>query len=54
MAKTMEFPRYNAETLAAIAEVQEMKKNPSQYNGFTSVESLFEELDADGDKANAD
>ncbi len=43
----MELPRYNKETLAAIAEVQEMKKNPESYEGFNSVEDLFAELNAD-------
>lgn len=43
----MQLPRYNAETLAAIDEVREMKKNPHLYRGFTSIEALFEELDRD-------
>jgi antitoxin component of RelBE/YafQ-DinJ toxin-antitoxin module len=34
----------NAETLAAIDEVQEMKRNPHLYKGFNSVEALFEDL----------
>jgi len=37
----------NATTLAAIAEIQEMKRNPNLYKGFDSVEALFEELNND-------
>jgi DNA-damage-inducible protein J len=37
----------NAETIAAIEEVREMKKNPHLYKSFASVEELFEELDSD-------
>ena len=37
----------NAETLAAIEEVQEMKRNPHLYKGFSSVEALFEDLNDD-------
>nr|AGS53201.1 addiction module antitoxin, RelB/DinJ family [uncultured bacterium contig00081] len=37
----------NAETLAAIEEVKEMKKNPRLYKSYSSVEELFEELDSD-------
>jgi DNA-damage-inducible protein J len=44
---TMEIPKYNAETLAAIEEVREMKQNPHMYKSFDSVEALFEELNAD-------
>ena len=43
----MQMPRYNAETLAAIEEVAEMKRNPQLYNSFDSVEALFEELNSD-------
>ncbi len=43
----MEYPRYNADTLAAIAEVQDMKKNPHLYKSFHSVEALFEDLNSD-------
>ncbi len=45
----MELPRYNADTLAAVAEVQDMKKNPHLYKGYNSVEALFEELNSDDD-----
>ena len=37
----------NPETIAAIEEVQEMKRNPHLYKKFDSVEELFEELDSD-------
>ena len=37
----------NAVTLAAIAEVQEMKRNPQEYKSFDSVEALFEDLNDD-------
>ena len=37
----------NAETIAAIEEVQEMKRNPHSYRSFKSVEALFEDLDSD-------
>jgi len=36
----------NAATVAAIEEVQEMKRNPELYKGFDSVEALFEELES--------
>ena len=35
----------NAETIEAIEEVQEMKRNPHLYKGFDSVEAPFEGLD---------
>ena len=37
----------NTETIAAIEEVQEMKRNPHLYKSFESVEALFEDLDSD-------
>ena len=37
----------NAETLAAIEEVQNMKRNPHLYKGFDSVEALFKDLNDD-------
>jgi DNA-damage-inducible protein J len=45
----MELPRYNADTLAAFAEVEDMKRYPERYKGVRSVKALFEELDADGE-----
>jgi len=35
---------YNKETLEAFDEVEEMKRNPEQYKGVSSVEELFKEL----------
>ncbi len=35
----------NAETLAAFAEVEEMKKHPERYKGYTNIDELFEDLD---------
>ena len=37
----------NAETLAAIAEVKDMKRNPHLYKSFDSVEALFEDLNSE-------
>jgi DNA-damage-inducible protein J len=37
----------NAETIAAIEEVQEMKRNPHLHKSFESVEALFDDLDSD-------
>ena len=37
----------NAVTIAAIEEVQEMKRNPHLNKSFDSVEALFEDLDDD-------
>ena len=38
---------FNAETLAAIQEVEDMKQNPEKYKGFKNVADLFEELEKD-------
>ena len=40
-------PVPNAVTLAAIEEVQEMKRNPHLGKSFDSVEALFEDLNSD-------
>jgi len=40
----------NAQTIAAIDEIQEMKRNPSLYKGFDSVEALFEDLESEDDE----
>jgi len=40
-------PAPNAETVAAIKEVEEMKRNPHLYKRFDSVEALFEDLNDD-------
>ena len=37
----------NAETIAAIQEVEDMKRNPHLYKSFDNVEALFEDLNAD-------
>lgn len=34
----------NAETLAAIKEVEDMKKNPSNYKSYSDVDSMMEDL----------
>ena len=36
--------KYNAETEAAFAEVEEMKKHPELYKGYDNVDELFEDL----------
>jgi DNA-damage-inducible protein J len=42
-------PVPNAVTIAAIEEVQEMKRNPKMSKSFNSVEALFEDLNDDED-----
>lgn len=39
---TLDIP--NKETLAAIQEVEEMKKNPSAYKSYTDVDEMMEDL----------
>lgn len=34
----------NAETIAAIQEVQEMKKHPERYKGYTNLDELWADL----------
>ena len=34
----------NAETLAAIKEVEEMKKNPSKYKSYNNVDDMMKDL----------
>ena len=34
----------NEETLEAFAEVEEMKKNPDKYKGYTDVDEMMKEL----------
>ena len=36
--------RMNSETLEAIAEVQEMKKHPERYKGYTDADAMMKEL----------
>lgn len=37
--------KYNSETEAAFAEVEDMKKHPELYKGYNSADELFEDLD---------
>lgn len=37
-------PVPNAETLEALAEVEEMKKNPEKYRSYTDVDQMMKEL----------
>ena len=37
--------KYNAETEAAFAEVEEMNKHPDLYKSYSSADELFEDLD---------
>lgn len=34
----------NTETLAAIEEVQKMKKHPDKFKGYTNIDEMFKEL----------
>lgn len=45
----MQLPHYNDETLVAINEVQEMKRNPHKYKGFHDISELFRELESDNE-----
>lgn len=45
MKSVIQYDIPNAETIAAIEEVQEMKKNPSRYKTYNSFEELLEDLD---------
>jgi len=45
--KRVRIPHYNEETLAALREVEEMKKNPKMSKRFKTIEELFEDLDSD-------
>lgn len=36
--------KYNAETEAAFAEIEKMKKHPEEYKGFDDIDELFEKL----------
>ena len=37
----------NAETIAALAEYEEMKKNPEKYKRYKSFQELLKEMEAD-------
>lgn len=39
---TIDIP--NSETLAAMKEVEEMKKNPSAYKSYTNVQKMMEDI----------
>lgn len=39
---TIDIP--NSETLAAMKEVEEMKKNPSAYKSYTNVKKMMEDI----------
>ncbi len=36
--------KYNKETEAAFAEIEQMKQHPEQYKGYTDIDELFEDL----------
>lgn len=35
---------FNAETVAALLEVEEMKKNPEKYKSYNDVDEMFEDV----------
>lgn len=37
-------PRYNRETIEALEEAKEMKKNPNKYKNYNKIEELMEDL----------
>ena len=44
MKSVIRYETPNAETIAAIQEVEEMKKNPSLYKGYTDVDEMMRDL----------
>ncbi len=44
MRNVIEFKTPNAETILAIQEVQEMKKNPDAYKSYDTVDELFKDI----------
>lgn len=44
MKSVIQYETPNAETIAAIEEVKEMKKNPSLYKGYTDVDEMMKDL----------
>ncbi len=44
---TIKKPRFSDEMLDAIAEADEMLKNPDKYKSFSSTEELMEDLNKD-------
>ena len=43
----IEIPKYNKQTVEAMAEAKEIKNNPKSYKAFNSVEELMEDLNKD-------
>lgn len=44
MKNVIDLKMPNSETILAIQEVQEMKKNPDKYKSYDTVEELFEDI----------
>ncbi len=44
MMNVIDLKTPNAETILAIQEVQEMKKNPAAYKSYDTVDELFEDI----------
>lgn len=44
MKSVIQYETPNADTIAAIREVEEMKKNPSLYKGYTDVDEMIKDL----------
>ena len=44
MKSVFRYKTTNAETMAAIREVEEMKRNPSLYKGYTDVDEMMRNL----------
>ena len=44
MQSVIKYETPNAETIAAFQEVEEMKKNPSLYKGYTDVDEMMRDL----------
>lgn len=42
-------PKYNKETIEAINEAKNMKKNPEKYKSYNNVEELMEDLNSEED-----
>lgn len=42
-----EVVKTNAETMAAIKEVQEMKKHPERYKGYTDLDEMWADIEKD-------
>ena len=41
---TIQEPKYNEETIAALKEAEEISKNPSKYKGYSSVEEMIKDI----------